>query len=86
MSEEQKTLKPRGFAGMDREKVREIARKGGILSHQMGKAHVFTKEQAKSAGKKGGLAVQAKKRKLREELESESTRASEPIQESNPNE
>ena len=46
--------KPRGFAAMDREKVREIARRGGRAAHEAGTAHEFTTEEAREAGRKGG--------------------------------
>lgn len=44
----------RGFASMDPEKQREIARKGGQASHEKGTAHEFTPEEAREAGRKGG--------------------------------
>ena len=44
-----KTGKPRGFAAMDRSRVSEIARKGGIAAHQQGTAHEFTPQEAKLA-------------------------------------
>jgi len=47
----------RGFAGMDPEKQREIASKGGQAAHQKGTAHEFTPEEARAAGRKGGEAV-----------------------------
>jgi uncharacterized protein len=46
-----------GFAGMDREKQREIARRGGRAAHQKGTAHEFTADEARSAGRKGGVSV-----------------------------
>lgn len=46
----------RGFAAMDREKVRAIATKGGKAAHAAGTAHRFTSEEATAAGKKGGTA------------------------------
>jgi general stress protein YciG len=46
----------RGFAAMDRARVRELARLGGKSAHQRGKAHEFTSEEARIAGRKGGLA------------------------------
>ena len=49
--------KPRGFAAMDPEKQREIARKGGKIAHLRGNAHEFTSEEAREAGRKGGQAV-----------------------------
>jgi len=39
---------------MSEEKRKEIAKKGGIASHQKGTAHEFTSAEAKRAGKKGG--------------------------------
>ena len=42
---------------MDSQKQREIAAKGGREAHQAGTAHEFTSEEARQAGKKGGLAV-----------------------------
>ncbi|MDC0668386.1 KGG domain-containing protein [Nannocystis radixulma] len=47
----------RGFAGMDEEKQREIASKGGHAAHEKGTAHEFTSEEARAAGRKGGEAV-----------------------------
>ena len=58
MTEKQK----RGFATMDRELVREIARKGGQAAHDAGTAHEFTSEEAKIAGRKGGYAAHAKRK------------------------
>jgi uncharacterized protein len=46
----------RGFAGMDEEKQREIASKGGKAAHQSGHAHEFDSEEAREAGRKGGMA------------------------------
>lgn len=46
----------RGFAGMDEEKRREIASKGGQAAHAKGTAHEFTSEEAREAGRKGGQA------------------------------
>jgi len=46
----------RGFAVMDRARVQEIARKGGRAAHASGRAHRFTSDEARVAGKKGGTA------------------------------
>jgi uncharacterized protein len=51
--------KPRGFAAMDPERRREIARRGGITAHEKGVAHKFTHEEAVMAGKRGGAAKAA---------------------------
>src|SRR5262249_43362289 len=45
-----------GFASMDRDKQREIASKGGKAAHAKGTAHEWSREQARDAGRKGGLA------------------------------
>ena len=46
----------RGFAAMDPELQRQIAREGGRAAHQKGTAHEFTSEEARIAGRKGGEA------------------------------
>ena len=46
----------RGFASMDAAKQREIASKGGKAAHAKGTAHEFTSEEAREAGRKGGMA------------------------------
>jgi general stress protein YciG len=50
-------MSKRGFAALDPEKQKEIARLGGKAAHAQGKAHEFTSEEARAAGKKGGEAV-----------------------------
>lgn len=42
----------RGFGSMDPQRQREIASEGGRASHESGKAHEFTPEEAREAGKK----------------------------------
>ena len=49
----------RGFAGMDPEKQREIASKGGKAAHEKGTAHEVDSQEAQRAGSKGGKAVHA---------------------------
>ncbi len=61
-SEDQRTKagagrRPRGFASMDAQKQREIARKGGRAAHEKGTAHEFTADEAREAGRKGGASV-----------------------------
>lgn len=51
----------RGFASMDRSKQREIASKGGKAAHQKGTAHEWTSEEARAAGRKGGIASHRRK-------------------------
>jgi general stress protein YciG len=48
-------IKDRGFASMDHERRREIARKGGRAAHEKGTAHEWTSEEAREAGRRGGL-------------------------------
>jgi general stress protein YciG len=47
----------RGFALMDPKRQREIARKGGKAAHEKGTAHQFTSDEAREAGRKGGMIV-----------------------------
>jgi len=47
----------RGFAGMDPQKQRAIASKGGKAAHAKGTAHEFTPTEARAAGRKGGQAA-----------------------------
>ena len=61
--EEDKVAKEdRGFASMDRAKQREIASKGGKAAHQKGTAHEWTSEEARDAGRKGGIASHRRRR------------------------
>jgi hypothetical protein len=46
-----------GFAAMSRDKQREIARRGGRAAHQKGTAHKFNSDEARDAGRKGGVSV-----------------------------
>lgn len=52
----------RGFASMDRSKQREIASKGGKAAHQKGTAHEWTSDEAREAGRRGGIASHRRKR------------------------
>ncbi len=55
--------KKRGFATLDKARLSEIARKGGQMAHEKGKAHQWTSEEAVEAGRKGG---KVSKRKTKE--------------------
>lgn len=55
-AETTKPRRPRGFAAMDRKRVSEIASKGGKAAHAAGTAHQFTADEARAAGRKGGVA------------------------------
>lgn len=59
-------MSKRGFASMDREKLRELARRGGVAVHAQGKAHEWDSEQARVNGRKGGLAVSANRAHMKE--------------------
>ena len=56
----------RGFAALDPEKQREIARLGGRAAHAKGNAHEFTREEARVAGRKGGEVVSNDKEHMKE--------------------
>lgn len=64
----------RGFASMDRAKQREIASKGGKAAHAKGTAHEWTSEEAREAGRKGGMASH---RRRKEAMEGEGSVTSE---------
>lgn len=46
-----------GFASMTRERQREIASRGGKAAHEKGTAHEWTVEEAREAGRRGGIAA-----------------------------
>ncbi|MDI3261864.1 KGG domain-containing protein [Aerosticca soli] len=49
--------RPRGFAALDPQRRREISSRGGQAAQAGGRAHRFTAEEARAAGRKGGQAV-----------------------------
>jgi two-component system response regulator AtoC len=51
-----------GFDTMDPAKQRETASKGGRAAHQKGTAHEWTSEEAREAGRRGGLKSRQSKR------------------------
>ena len=53
-AEQAKQTSNRGFAAMDPEYQRQIAREGGRIAHERGVAHKWTSEEAREAGRKGG--------------------------------
>ncbi len=59
----------RGFASMDAEKQRAIARKGGRAAHEKGTAHEWTSEEARRAGRKGGLMSHQRRRERKAETQ-----------------
>jgi general stress protein YciG len=73
--EDQVAKEDRGFASMDRGKQREIASKGGKAAHQKGTAHEWTSEEAREAGRKGGMASHRRKQEQSEVGSAEQSRA-----------
>jgi len=55
------TTKKNGFATWSREKLLETASRGGKMAHACGRAHKYTSEKAKEAGRLGGLKISANK-------------------------
>jgi general stress protein YciG len=49
---------------MDRTKQKEIASKGGKAAHQKGTAHEWTSEEAREAGRKGGMASHRRRKEM----------------------
>lgn len=49
---------------MDRGRQKEIASKGGKAAHEKGSAHEWTTEEAREAGRKGGIASHRRKHEL----------------------
>jgi general stress protein YciG len=46
----------RGFASLSPERRKEVAAQGGRKAHETGTAHTWTSDEAREAGRKGGLA------------------------------
>lgn len=61
---EQPRKERRGFASMSAEKQREIASKGGRAAHAKGTAHEWSSDEARNAGRKGGMASRGGRGKL----------------------
>jgi uncharacterized protein len=66
----------RGFAGMDRERQRQISSQGGKAAHQKGTAHEFDSNEAREAGRKGGM-VSGGRRRAREQAQGRPSREQE---------
>lgn len=60
------TKRDSGFASMNQDKRREISSQGGKAAHQQGRAHTFTAEEARAAGRKGGLATSTDRERMAE--------------------
>jgi general stress protein YciG len=72
-SSEKGESRGRGFAGMDKERQRQISSQGGKAAHQKGTAHEFDSEEAREAGRKGGM-VSGGRRRAREAAVNEAPR------------
>ncbi len=76
----------RGFASMDRSKQRDIASKGGKAAHQKGTAHEWTSDEAREAGRKGGMASHRRKQEQMQQTQDGVSDAAQPGDtEGNPN-
>ena len=64
----------RGFASMNEEKQKQIASKGGKAAHQKGTAHEWTSEEARDAGRKGGIASHQRRREMQTQVGGDSAR------------
>ena len=58
---------------MSPEKQREIASKGGRAAHLKGTAHEWTSEEARSAGRKGGMISRGGRGRLASSEEGEAS-------------
>jgi general stress protein YciG len=56
---QQQQRRLRGFAAMSPEKKKEIAGMGGRAAHASGRAHQFSSEEARAAGKKRHQRVES---------------------------
>lgn len=70
----------RGFAAMDRDRVKAIASKGGRAAHAAGTAHQFSSDEARIAGKKGGMAPHVRRGGVRRRPASETNAPPPPSQ------
>ncbi len=66
-TEEGAPRRKRGFAAMDPKLVSELASRGGKAAQRAGTAHRFNSEEARVAGRKGGMATGAKRRGEKDE-------------------
>jgi general stress protein YciG len=70
---EERRPRRRGFAAMDRDRVKEIASKGGKAAHAAGTAHQFSSDEARNAGRKGGMAPHVRRGGVRRRPTPETT-------------
>jgi general stress protein YciG len=62
ISNEKVESRGRGFASMDRARQREISSQGGKAAHQKGTAHEFDSNEAREAGRLGGMVSGGRRR------------------------
>jgi len=67
---------------MDRERQRQISSQGGKAAHQKGTAHEFDSNEAREAGRKGGM-VSGGRRRAREQQAQQGRPSREPEREGN---
>jgi general stress protein YciG len=56
----------RGLGSASEETRKRVASQGGRAAHEQGKAHEFTSEEAREAGRKGGEKVSRNREYMRE--------------------
>lgn len=66
-------ISDRGFASMDRTRQKAIASLGGKAAHRHGHAHEWDSEEARAAGRKGGLKATANKAARKKQLAEQSS-------------
>ena len=54
-------IEKRGFASMDRTRLKELSGDGGRKAHAMGRAHKWTREEARAAGLRSVAQRRARK-------------------------
>jgi hypothetical protein len=69
----------RGFASMSADKQREIASKGGRAAHMKGTAHEWTSDEARYAGRKGGIISRGGRGRLPDTVPSAPMSAKQPL-------
>ena len=79
---EERRPRRRGFAAMDRDRVKEIASKGGKAAHAAGTAHQFSSDEARNAGRKGGMAPHVRRGGVRRRPTEAATTAPQPGEQS----
>lgn len=72
----------RGFAGMDPERQRQISSQGGKAAHQKGTAHEFDSNEAREAGRKGGMVSGGRRRAREQQAQQNRAASREPERES----